>query len=748
VSQASPHSRKSDGPRPSQVDDFPWLGPGESSPIEFPGRMQMPPMRGASLLARLNPITRWMRRRDWQWISQLDQAAWMTCCPSESGFFRFLSGDKEKSPTLELGDIEQFEGFLGGALQHFESEPPAGWNDAIASVSRYYALVAAKRLGDPSIPQFSQGEGTTKGASASTASPEEMERRLGTIFRRMEFAMQHRGAAYGVVYGKDFVQVLDFLCGRSAAEVPPPHSPRLLGAPIAPNARFSGRRLEFCEATLARIRAAHGADSHYFRWMLAWCTEALREAAAQDASLADKRRHWMEELLEIERTAPQKKGMVHFGSAILLAANDAQQQGDIGRAEQILRDGVMHMAGRVDGLPTRFQQVRGKLLRVLLKRGAVEEAEALLRDMIALEEREHDPEGADVRSFMGPSIGWLRNRLARMLERQGRLEEAESCYRAGVGDAFGIRSSLEGIRILAHFLLRHRREKDAFEAVDEVFRRTRASTEPDARVLCELLVLEFDALHPLVERGDPAWRRRADERLDEAIALARRLDLDPPMYVGEDQLHRIARAAALHGRAEQAVELLRPLVRAILAMQESERRDHVETIFIYAYCLRRLDESSSTSDGHPQHPSSPEDGLPDRRWTDLRRERRQHLSWVLSVLMSEIDCKARGARSKAMLAPVQLGLANLLVQSGEYEEARALLEDALARAEGAGPPLSRWTWSIGRALIDVLEKLHRFDEVAALAERFPESAPPDDEAGAWGSDLDADEEGDGEPGRI
>ena len=53
---------------------------------------------------------------------------------------------------------------------------------------------------------------------------------------------------------------------------------------------------------------------------------------------------------------------------------------------------------------------------------------------------------------------------------------------------------------------------------------------------------------------------------------------------------------------------------------------------------------------------------------------------------------------------------------------------------------------IGRALIDVLEKLHRFDEVMLLRERFPDHGPTGIELVDGDPDLDERDEsiGDGE----
>ncbi|MFM7262072.1 MAG: hypothetical protein ACKO3W_15910, partial [bacterium] len=471
------------------------------------------------------------------------------------------------------------------------------------------------------------------------------------------------------------------------------------------------------------------------RWMLAWCVYALIGEAKAEPKTAETRDRWIEELLELERKAPPVPGMIHLGSAVLMAAEDAKGRGDLARAERILREGARDMEAGSVGLPTRYQSVRKELLALLQSAGRTAEVEALLRDMIRVEEHEHTPDALPLRTMMGPAIGWLRVRLARMLERQGRIEEAEQCYRAAIGDRFGMRPPWQGVAFLAQFLARQQRPVEAIAAIDEMLRRTRAAAQTNEQMLIGLLMLRIELIDRILDRTDPVWKERLDASIHEILPMLREIVVEPPHYFGADTLTQGAYMVARAGHAEAGLELLRPYMKGWETWSDAERESRTWLIAMYSFCLEFLGEQLGELLSR-----QPGDAELAERIAAITRERRAHLVRVVPSMIASYPTQA-----SPWIDHAQRSLADAMSEEGDHEAARVQFEEALARSERAVPPSPRMTWMIGRALIDVLEKLHQFDEVMALRERFPDHGPTGSELVDGDPDLDERDEpiGDG-----
>ena len=745
MSESIEPDRKKDVAFNGDDADFPWQRPGEACMLEYPFDLSTPPLREFGWWVRFNPWVRWKWRREWHALAGWNWWGWIVClAPAE----RWLAGpdlvrDLEKDNS-RMHDFREAEGSLGGALHHLRGLDHPEWRELRAMASKCFALISAKRLGDISVDPSDVGVMDQKQSDNLAL----VEKRLRMALTFMETAMSQRAARYGSTYGRDYCFLLDLLCGSVGSAQRPDVIGRLDGAPVFPNARFSGRRVEFCEGSITRMREQHGEGSDMHRWMLAWGIEALKSSACEDPSIDATRRAWIDELLRLERAAPPIKGMVHLGSAILLAAEDAKRRGDLDEAEAILRQGEVELRGRVAGLPTRYQQIRRELLRNLSDRGKDSEVELLLRDMIELEQQEHTADEMALRTLMGPAIGWMRVRLARLLERQDRIEEAEQVYRASVGDRFGIHPPNHGLGFLVEFLLRQHRTSEAVEAIEEVIRRTRASREPNEHTLMRLLMQHIATIDRYLDRKEDAWRRRIETSIEELVEKARKIEIEPPHNFGSHALVQAAYAVARAGQAEKGIELLRPHLGKICELKEEERRSQVWLITMLAFCLEFREDQLRESLPRADAANSAERDEIERQILECRRERREHLAWAVPGLLTTIEPRDGRPGSNPWVDHAQRSLADALAEDGEHEEARLQLEAALARSEGAVPPVPRMSWLVGRALIDVLEKLHRFDEVMALRERYPDESPDDFDLADGDSDIVGDDKDRDEPGRL
>ncbi|MFM1867126.1 MAG: hypothetical protein RL591_534, partial [Planctomycetota bacterium] len=565
----------------AEISEFLWQRPGEASTPEAPAAEQ-PPMGEMPAWARWNPLLRRRWRRDWERLCELNFWGWVVCMsPYDRSVLLPDFPQAVKGREESLYDFHSLEYWSDNALEQMRRWKHDAWNNMFAILSRNYALAAAKRLGDPAVSLEELGVNQKD----QTIGSAQIDAYTQCIFERMEFALATRAEWHGSTYGRDYCLMLDLLCGTDEPRVDKPNILRLLGAPVAPCARFSGQRIAFCEASLSRVREKFGVGSSLHRWLLAWCIESLRAGAKSGGTETQVRRAWIDELLRLERAAPPVKGMVHLGSAILLAAEDAKRRGDLDEAEAILRQGEVELRGRVEGLPTRYQQIRRELLRNLTDRGKTSDVELLLRDMIDLEQQEHTADEMALRTLMGPAIGWMRVRLARLLERQDRIEEAEQVYRASVGDRFGIHPPNHGLGFLVQFLLRQHRATEAVEAIEEVIRRTRASREPNEHTLMRLLMLHIATIDRYLDRKEDAWRRRIESSIEELVEKARKIEIEPPHNFGSHELVQAAYAVARAGQAEKGIELLRPHLGKIRELKEEERRSQVWLVTMLAFCL-------------------------------------------------------------------------------------------------------------------------------------------------------------------
>ncbi len=735
------------------INEFSWQRPGEASVAEWPFELLLDPA-AIPRRVRWNPIQRYIHRRDRIRLAQINVWAWIACISPydrsvlvQSAFGR--APEEDEPIVRELGQLEQWiEYALYRQLcwVHSDHDPLA------AMAAKHCALVAAKRVGDTRIPSIDEGMAqaatardasgirglfhrSTGGVFRKSPPPRDPATRLEQIFWWIHFAIERRARQHGSYYGRDYCFFLELLCGET--EKPKHRSQvRLFGAPPVSKARFAGRRVEFCERSLAFMRDAHGVGSQQHRWMLAWCVHALIGEAKSEPATAEVRDRWIEELLELERKAPPVPGMIHLGSAVLTAAEDAKGCGDLARAERILREGARDMEAGSAGLPTRYQSVRKELLALLDATGRTQEVEALLRDMIRVEEHEHTPDALPLRTMMGPAIGWLRVRLARMLERQGRIEEAEQCYRAAIGDRFGVRPPWQGVAFLAQFLARQQRAVEAIAAIDEMLRRTRAAAQPDEHMLMGLLMLRIDTIDRTLDRTDLVWKERIEASVDALMPMLRAIVLEPPHYFGSDMLVQGAYMISRAGHAEAGLELLRPHMKGSESWSDAERESRTWLVAMYSFCLEFHAEQLAE-----QLSMQPGDAELAERIAAIHRERREHLARLVPGFITSY-----GRHPNPWVDHAQRSLADAMSEEGDHEAACAQLEEALARAERAVPPSPRTTWMVGRALIDVLEKLHRFDEVMALRERFPDHGPTGSELVDGDPDLEERDEpiGDGE----
>ena len=736
------------------IKEFSWQRPGEASVAEWPFELRLDPA-AIPRRVRWNPVNRFIHRRDRSRLVQINVWAWIACIsPYDRSVLvqsAFGKAPGEHEPIVrELGQLEEWiEYALYRQLCYIHSD-----HDPLAAMAaKHCALVAAKRLGDTRLAQVDPTEeqaaaardargirglirrSTTGLLRKSSPPPRDPETRLEQIFWWIHFAIERRAQQHGSYYGSDYCFILELLCGET--EKPKHRSQvRLFGAPPVSKARFAGRRVKFCERSLAFMRDAHGVGSQQHRWMLAWCVHALIGEAKSEPATAEVRDRWIEELLELERKAPPVAGMIHLGSAVLMAAEDAKGRGDLARAERILREGARDMEAGSAGLPTRYQSVRKELLALLDATGRTQEVEALLRDMIRVEEHEHTPDALPLRTMMGPAIGWLRVRLARMLERQGRIEEAEQCYRAAIGDRFGMRPPWQGVAFLAQFLARQQRAVEAIAAIDEMLRRTRAAAQPNEHMLMGLLMMRIDTIDRTLDRTDPVWKERIEASVDALMPMLRAIVLEPPHYFGSDTLVQGAYMISRAGHAEAGLELLRPHMKGSESWSDAERESRTWLVAMYSFCLEFLGEQLGESLSR-----QPGDAELAERIAAIHRERREHLARVVPNMIASYR-----TRASPWVDHAQRSLADAMSEEGDHEAARVQLEEALARSKRAVPPSPRMTWMIGRALIDVLEKLHRFDEVMLLRERFPDHGPTGIELVDGDPDLDERDEsiGDGE----
>ena len=738
------------------LSEFPWQRPLDASAAEWPFGLEIDPAR-IPRRVRWNPIRKTQHRRDRSRLAQINIWAWIACMsPDDRSVLvqrAFGRAPEEDEPIVrEFGQLEQW---LEYALYRQLCWVHSVHDPLAAMAAKFCALVVAKRLGDTRISLVDPAEEETSDSRSargirawfrrtkrrvfpkSPPTPDDPEQRLESVFWWIHFAIERRARQHGSYSGRDYCFMLELLCG--ATEKPKhPSQVRLLGAPPVSKARFAGRRVEFCERSLAYMRDTHGVGSDQHRWMLTWCVKALEGEAILVPATAVVRDRWMEELLELERKAPPIAGMIHLGSAVLMAAGIAKARGDLANAERILRDGARDMEAGSAGLPTRYQTVRKELLGFLVAAGRTNEVEALLRDMIRVEEHEHTPDALPLRTLMGPAIGWLRVRLARLLERQGRIEEAEQCYRAAIGDRFGMRPPWQGVAFLAQFLVRQQRPLEGVAAIDEMLRRTRAAAEPNSHMLLGLLMLRIEAIERNFDHSDSAWKARLDASVHEILPMLREIVVEPPHYFGADTLTQGAYMVARAGHAEAGLELLRPHMKGWESWSDAERESRVWLIAMYSFCLEFLGEQLGE-----QLSRQPGDAELAERIAAITRERREHLARVVPGMIASYRTQA-----SPWIDHAQRSLADAMSEEGDHEAACAQLEEALARAERAVPPSPRMTWTIGRALIDALEKLHRFDEVMALRERFPDHGPTGSELVDGDPDLEERHEtqsGDDEP---
>ena len=722
--------------------EFLWQRPNEACAPEFP--FVPLPSTNWPFWSRRNPIAWFFRRRSYVNLTVVNIWAWTACSsPYDRSVLGFIFGNGLPADDPSFRDFKGIAKALDYSVERYRRWSGADGEEVLRMAYKHRALVWAKLIGDRTRETSDEAAMQTASREDQWGFPqteEDFETRLHEVLAWMEFACEDRAKEHGATYGTDLCWMLSLLCGVHEPVDPTDEKTRMFGAPSVENARFAGRRLELCEAILDRVQLKFGRGSNHHRWYFAWCIRALTSEAKQSVDVAAVRRRWLEQLLDLERAAAPIQGMIHLGSAVLMAAEDAKQRGDLTGAETILRDGARDMQLGIDGLPTRYQEVRRALVRLLILKDRTDELEPLLRDMIRVEEEEHTPDALPLRTLMGPAIGWLRVRLARLLERRGHIDEAEQCYRAAVGDRFGVRSQSTGIQLLIAFLKRQQRASAAITAIDEAIRRERAVVHVNDASVVELLIIKVQTIGPSRETTDREHEAKLAAAVQELLPMLQKIHVDPPFFTGAQLLLRGAYTLARVGFAEEGLELLRFHIKNEEEGDAKKRESSVWLFTMYAFCLEHLE--NQIGEQIATHPDS--EALAARR-TVIRAERRKHLTWSVPLLLSQ-NSEGTKAKASPWVDFAQRSLADAMSEEGDHEAACTQLEEALARSKRAVPPSPRMTWMIGRALIDVLEKLHRFDEVMALRERFPDHGPTGSELVDGDPDLDERDEpiGDGE----